>query len=56
MSCLERPSFERVVAMIRTSLGEDAYEVAFADGRAMPLEQVIERTLELAAEIQASSP
>jgi hypothetical protein len=56
VTLLERPSFERAVAMIRTSLGEDAYEAAFAEGRAMPMEQAIERALELAAEIQASSP
>ncbi|HZO27879.1 MAG TPA: hypothetical protein VFH48_18020 [Chloroflexota bacterium] len=56
MSRWERPSSDRQVAMIRTSLGEDAYEVAFADGRAMPMEQAIELVLELAAEIQAASP
>jgi len=56
MSRWERPSSDRLVAMIRTSLGEDAYEVAFADGRAMPMEQAIELVLELAAEIQAASP
>jgi predicted ATPase/class 3 adenylate cyclase len=56
VSRFERPSFERVVATVRTSLGEDAYDVAFAEGRAMPMEQAIERALELAAEIQASSP
>jgi hypothetical protein len=56
MSLIQRPSLERAVAMIRTSLSEDAYEAAFADGRAMPMEQAIERALEWAAEIQASSP
>ena len=39
--CPERPSFKRLVAMIRTRLDEDTYEVAFADGRAMPMEQAI---------------
>ncbi|MBA3331132.1 MAG: hypothetical protein H0T39_09730 [Actinobacteria bacterium] len=56
MSFQERPLFERVVAMIRTSLGEDAHSVAFAEGRAMPMDQVVELAVELAAEIQASSP
>ena len=56
MSRWERPSSDRLVAMIRTSLGEDAYEVAFADGRAMPMEQAIELALELAAEIRAPLP
>ena len=56
MSRWERPSFERLVAMIRTSLGEDAYEGPFANARAMPIGQGIELALELAAEIQASSP
>ena len=55
MSLSERPVFERAVAMIRPSLGEDAYDVAFAEGRAMPMEQAIELALALAAEIQASS-
>ena len=54
--CPERPSFKRLVAMIRTRLDEDTYEVAFADARAMPMEQGIELALELAADIQASSP
>jgi len=47
---------ERAVEMTRTSLGEDAYDVAFAEGRAMPMEQIIELGLELAVEIQAPSP
>jgi hypothetical protein len=52
VSLSERPLSERAVAMIRASLDEDAYDVAFAEGRAMPMEQVIERALELAAAIQ----
>jgi predicted ATPase len=56
VSLSERALFERAVAMSRTSLGEDAYEAAFAEGRAMPMEQAIELALELAAAIQASSP
>ncbi len=55
-SLRERLLFERVVAAIRASLGEDAYDIAFAEGRAMPMEQAIEVALELAAEIQGSSP
>jgi hypothetical protein len=56
VSLSERALSERALAMIRTSLGEDAYDVAFAEGRAMPMEWAIELALELAAEIQASSP
>lgn len=56
MSPLERPLSERAVATIRASLGEDAYDAAFAEGRAMPMEEAIECALELAAGIQAPSP
>jgi hypothetical protein len=41
--------------MIRRSLGEDAYEAAFAEGRAMPAEQAVELALDLADQIQTSS-
>jgi hypothetical protein len=33
--------------MVRTGLGEDAYDIAFTEGRAMPIEQAIELGLEL---------
>ena len=51
----ERPVFEQSEAAVRADLDEDAYGVAFAEGRAMPMEQAVELALALAAEIQASS-
>jgi hypothetical protein len=47
MPFVERAVFERAVAMVRTGLGEDAYDIAFTEGRAMPIEQAIELGLEL---------
>ena len=56
VSLNERPLSERVATMIRTNLCDHAYDVAFAEGRAMPMEQAVELALELAAEIQAAVP
>jgi hypothetical protein len=56
MDQFERPMLDRTVEMIRTYLDEDAYDLAFAEGRAMPTEQAAELALELAEQIQASSP
>jgi predicted ATPase/DNA-binding CsgD family transcriptional regulator len=37
-----RPSYERTVAMARTQLGKEAFAAAWAEGRATPLEQLLE--------------
>jgi hypothetical protein len=42
--------------MIRTSLNEAAYDVAFTSGRAFPPDRASELAPDLAANIQASSP
>jgi hypothetical protein len=55
MSRYERQLFERAVGMIRTDLGEDAYDVAFAEGRALSMEQTVEHALELSAKVWAPS-
>ena len=52
----ERVRSEQVVASTRMSLGEDAHDGAFAEGRAMEVEQAVKLALDLAANVQASSP
>ena len=56
ISPAERPSFERAVATTRAGLSDEAYEAAFTEGRAMPMELAAELALQLAEQIQASSP
>src|SRR5207247_981312 len=51
---VERPTFERMVAAVRASLGEEAYAVAWTEGREMPLDQAVELGLELARQVQAA--
>jgi predicted ATPase len=42
----ERAGHDRSVAAVRTALGEDAFAAAWAEGRAMPLEQAVQYALE----------
>jgi DNA-binding NarL/FixJ family response regulator len=37
-----RPAYERTMAAARTQLGEEAFAAAWAEGRTMPLERLIE--------------
>lgn len=46
---VEFPGYQRLVAEVRTQLGEVAYESAFAAGRAMSMEQAIESVADMKA-------
>ena len=46
ISPAERPSFERAVATTRAGLSDEAYEAAFTEGRAMPMELAAELALQ----------
>jgi hypothetical protein len=37
----EREEYDRNIAMVRTALGEEAFTAAWAEGRAMTMEQAI---------------
>ena len=41
----ERASAERIVAALRAALGAATYEIAWTEGRALPLEQAIAAAL-----------
>lgn len=41
MPPVERPQYERAVAAMRTQVGENAFAIAWAEGRAMSVEQVL---------------
>jgi predicted ATPase/DNA-binding SARP family transcriptional activator len=43
---VEREPFQRVVAVLRTTLGEEAFAVAWAQGEAMPLEDALAAALQ----------
>jgi non-specific serine/threonine protein kinase len=46
--------YDETVALARTALGEEAFAVAWAEGRAMPLEQVLEYALERSGDVLAA--
>src|SRR5262249_33530024 len=46
----ERAGYEQAVAAARTSLGEEAFARAWAEGRATPLEQTITDALKMGSE------
>jgi predicted ATPase/transcriptional regulator with XRE-family HTH domain len=50
----EQPLLDQAVAAIRSILGEEAYDVAQAEGRSLSFGRAIELTLALAAEIQTA--
>jgi DNA-binding NarL/FixJ family response regulator len=50
----DRPAHERAVAAARADLGAEAFAAAWAEGRALPLEQVIQEAL--ATEAPAVAP
>jgi hypothetical protein len=43
---VERADLDRVMAGVRASLGEAAFAAAWAQGQAMPLEQIIDEALQ----------
>lgn len=47
-----RADYERDVAAVRAALGNEAFAAAWADGRAMTLEQAIEHALRNESEVQ----
>ena len=51
----ERAVFERAEAELRSRLGSDRWSAALADGRARPLEQVIEMALAFTSAVNASA-
>ncbi len=53
VSRVDRPTFERAVAAVRAGVGEDAFAAAWAEGRALPLDEAIEVALEVARQTQA---
>ena len=50
----EQPLLDQAVAATRSSLGEQAYDVAQSEGRSLSFGCAIELALALAAEIQAA--
>jgi predicted ATPase len=56
LSHAERSTYEQAVAAVRAQLGDAACAVAWAEGRAMPLEQVIVEALGIANAVQADAP
>ena len=44
---IERTDLDRVLGTIRSSLGEEAFAAAWAEGQARPIKQVIDEALEL---------
>jgi predicted ATPase/class 3 adenylate cyclase len=47
---VDRASYEQAVSVARAQLGEQAFAVAWQEGRATPLEQVIDRALKMGDE------
>jgi hypothetical protein len=41
LEILDRSMYDRTVAAVRTTLGENRYATMWAEGRALPLEQAI---------------
>jgi tetratricopeptide (TPR) repeat protein len=56
LSRAERSTYERVVAAVRAQLGDAACAAAWAQGRAMPLEQVIAEARSIGDAVQADAP
>jgi predicted ATPase/DNA-binding CsgD family transcriptional regulator len=56
MDAVDRPDYERIISSLRTSLGKEAFALAWNEGQAMILEQVIEYALAepAAAEIEVT--
>ena len=53
---IDRLEYDRNVANARAQLGEAAFEVAWAEGRALPLEQAIAEALRVAHKLTARAP
>jgi hypothetical protein len=47
MSPVERAEYDQAIATARVTLGEEVFTAAWAEGRAMTIEQAITYTLEL---------
>jgi len=45
MGIADRAEYDRIIAMVRTQLDEATFNVAWAEGRKMTLEQAIENAL-----------
>ena len=45
MDAVDRPEYESLISRLRISLGNDAFDAAWAEGQAMPLELVIDYAL-----------
>jgi predicted ATPase/DNA-binding CsgD family transcriptional regulator len=45
MDAVDRPDYERTISRIRTALGEDIFESAWAEGEGMPLEVLVDYAL-----------